>query len=526
MLFFFQQDILTATGILTTDDAKDSWNFINTNDTRTALDAKINISTVESVSSNLLKSLEILTSGLSDDSLDIHTPFIILNKTTFSNNFTADFNSSVQIEIPAASSEKKSLTVMTFNSMDNVLPPRDKVNSSITVINGKVVLVQSNGNIKNVSLRFDTQNDTLDSPQCVFWNFTLFDRLGGWDSEGCEVTGFVNGTVTCNCNHLTSFSILMSPFSPNNPALDWITFIGVGISMASLVICIIIEGVIWNKISRNNTSYLRHVSIVNIAISLLIADIWFIIGAAISSAEETNVSACMAATFFIHFFYLALFFWMLASALLLLYRTVRVLDDGLSKQSMLAIGFCLGYGAPLIIAVITIAVTAPSKSYIRATGVCWLNWEESKALLAFVIPALLIVAINFAILLVVLYKILRRRAVGDAAHTEDRHVLVVIARALAVLTPFFGLTWSLGVGTMVSPFNEGIEIAFAFFNSLQVLIFNAKLCYFIIADLFYTTATHASICFDATLCIFFKGFLYIVVRNTVGQESKYVCVCV
>ena len=436
----------------------------------------MNITKVESVSSNLLLSLEILTNGLSNASLDIHTPYIMLNKTTFSNNFAADFNSSVHIEIPSTILEKKFVTVMTFDSMDNVLPPRDKVNSNVTVINGKVVLIQSNNNIKNVSLRYDIQNNTLGNPQCVFWNFTLFDRLGGWDSEGCEVTEFVNGTVTCNCNHLTSFSILMSPFSPNIPALDYITFIGVGISMASLIICIIIEGVIWDKISRNNTSYLRHVSIVNIAVSLLIADIWFIIGAAISSAEETNISACMAATFFIHFFYLSLFFWMLASALLLLYRTVSVFDDGLSKQSMLAIGFCIGYGAPIIIAVITIAVTAPSKRYIRATEVCWLNWEESKALLAFVIPALLIVAINLVILLVVLYKILRRRAVGDAAHTEDRHVLVVIARALAVLTPFFGLTWGLGVGTMVSPFNEGIHIAFAFFNSLQVLILNANIC--------------------------------------------------
>lgn len=492
------------------------------------LDTKNNIPEVESVSGNFLLSLEIITTGLSHDSFNIHTPFIILNKTTFNNNFSADFNSSVQLEIPAAGLKKKSLAVMIFYSIDNVLPPRDKVNSSVTVINGKVVLIQSKSNIKNVSLRFDIQNDTLGSPQCVFWNFTLFDRLGGWDSKGCEVTGFVNGTVTCNCNHLTSFSILMSPFRLRIPALDYITFIGVGISMASLVICLIIEGVIWNKISRNNTSYLRHVSIVNIAVSLLIANIWFIVGAAISSTEETNLSACMAATFFIHFFYLALFFWMLASALLLLYRTVSVFDDGLSKQSMLAIGFCLGYGAPLIIAVITIAVTAPSEGYIRATGVCWLNWEKSKALLAFVIPALLIVVINLVILVVVLYKILRRRTVGDAANADDRHVLAVIARALAVLTPFFGLTWGLGVGTMVSPFNEGIHIAFAFFNSLQVLIFNAKLCDCITTDSYFKQLLHMHVFILMPLCVSsLKGFFILLFGTLLDKKvSTYVHVCV
>lgn len=459
-------------GVLTIDEAKESWNFLNTNDTRNTSVRGSNSPKAESLSSLLLLSFENITSRLTTDSFDIDTTHILLNKTTFTDSFDADFNSSVEIDIPESDGGKKSITVITFASMDNILPPRDKDNSTSYVINGRVVLVQSSGTIDNVSFTFDVINDTLKDPQCVFWNFSLFDGLGGWDGNGCELVHNINETVSCNCNHLTSFSILMSPFSPDDPALDIITYVGVGISMASLVICLIIEAVIWRKIRKNNTSYLRHVSVVNIAVSLLIANIWFIIGAAISDAKEENPPACTAATFFIHFFYLALFFWMLASALLLFYRTVSVFDGGLSKTSMLAIGFSLGYGAPLIIAIITIAVTAPNQAYIRGTGICWLNWNESKALLAFVIPALLIVVINLVILLVVIYKMLRRRAVGDAAQAAERHVLVVIARSLAVLTPFFGLTWGLGVGTMTSPYNRGIHISFAFFNSLQVKVVN------------------------------------------------------
>lgn len=448
----------------------ESWDLLNTNDNGNILGAKRNMPKVESVSATLLLSLEILTGGLTNESFNIDTPFILLNKTTFTDTFNADFNSSVEIDIPESDGETKSLTVITFDSMDNILPARDKVNSSVSVINGRVVLVRSSGAINNVSFTFDTLNETLGNPQCVFWNFSLFDGLGGWDDEGCELVYNENETVTCNCTHLTSFSILMSPFSPDDPVLDIITYIGVGISMASLVICLFIEAVIWRKIRKNTTSYLRHVSIVNIAVSLLIANIWFIIGAAISDAKEQNTSACTAATFFIHFFYLALFFWMLASALLLLYRTISVFGAGLSKNSMMAVGFSLGYGAPLIIATITIAVTAPGQQYFRETGVCWLNWDGSKALLAFVIPALLIVVINLGILFVVLYKMLRRRAVGDATQVAEKHVLTVIARTLAVLTPFFGLTWGLGVGTMTNPYDRGIHIAFAFFNSLQVQI--------------------------------------------------------
>ncbi|KAK7907326.1 hypothetical protein WMY93_015938 [Mugilogobius chulae] len=147
----------------------------------------------------------------------------------------------------------------------------------------------------------------------------------------------------------------------------------------------------------------------------------------------------------------------------------------MSKSTIAAIGFCIGYGAPLIIAVVTVAATAPGNGYIRREQACWLNWHETMALLALVIPALSIVFINLLILFVVVYKMLRSGRIGQE---DEMHTLKVIARCVLILTPLFGLTWSLGVGTMVAPTNEGIHIAFAFFNSLQglfILVFGTLL---------------------------------------------------
>ncbi|XP_071006806.1 adhesion G-protein coupled receptor F1-like [Oncorhynchus clarkii lewisi] len=458
------KNFLETAGVLTSKGAKASWDVLNKN---------------KNESSAFLGTIETLSNFLTDDFFNIETPSIFLNKTTVNNLF--NLNSSVLIDIPASEASFNSITIITFDSLDNVLPARNSssLNNIVNTINGKVVLVKVNGTIKNVKFSFDVLNETLANPQCVFWNFNLFDGLGGWDDKGCELQSENNGTVTCHCNHLTSFSILMSPSIPAvlRVALDFITYIGVGISMGCLVVCLIIEMLVWNAVTGNNTSYMRHVSIVNIAVSLLIADIWFIIGAAISDNEKKDLPACSTATFFIHFFYLALFFWMLVSGLLLLYRTVMVFSH-MSKPAMLAISFSLGYGAPLIIAVITIAVTAPGKQYIRDNdGVCWLNWTESKALLAFVIPALTIVVINLLILIVVLFKMLRR-GVGDVTQPDEKNALVVIVRCLAILTPFFGTTWGLGVGTMTTPNNLGIHIVFAIFNSLQglfILVFGTLL---------------------------------------------------
>ncbi|XP_061560660.1 adhesion G-protein coupled receptor F1-like isoform X2 [Phycodurus eques] len=471
------EDILITTDVLTRDEARESWDILNLEAVIETIETRNITPRNESVSSLLLFGLEGIASRLINASFNIETPLILLNKTTFTNTFNGDFNSTVEIDIEE-SSGPTNLTVITFESLDNVLPPRDENNSTGRVINGRVVLVQSDTTVDNVSFTFDIINETLGNPQCVFWNFTLFEGLGGWDDEGCELVDRDDETVTCQCDHLTSFSMLMSPFVPNRRVLDFITYIGVGISMASLVICLIIEAFIWKKVRKSNTSHLRHVSIVNIALSLLIANIWFIIGASISEGDQRNPDACTAATFFIHFFYLALFFWMLASALLLFYRSVRVFGGELSKTTMMAIGYSLGYGAPLIITVITIAVTAPNNAYIRENVICWLNWERSRALLAFVIPALLIVFINIVILIVVIVKILQSRGMTSTAQDDEKYVLVVIIRSLAILTPFFGITWSLGVGILIDPTNLGIHVAFAFFNSLQgffILVFGTLL---------------------------------------------------
>ncbi|XP_067338974.1 adhesion G protein-coupled receptor F5-like [Channa argus] len=465
------QNVLNTVTVIIGDDARDSWKLLNANRSSNA-------------SSILLGSLETLSNKLVGE-FNFETKLILLNRTTFNNSFRANLNSSIMLHITDTNVSNIFVTTITFSSLNNVMPARNSTNNfnatsnetvSGNAINANVVLVRLNGTAHNVTLSYVKLNNSLTAnPQCVFWNFTVFNNLGAWDNGGCQFVSDINNKVTCSCNHLTSFSILMATDIPASlrEALDIVTYVGVGISLASLVICLIIEGYVWKAITRNSTAFMRHVSIVNTALSLLIADICFIIGAAIAKnpvqdpGEDYNVpvSPCSTATFFMHFFYLALFFWMLVSGLLLFYRTVMVFSQ-MSKSAMLAIGFTLGYGCPLIIAVITVAVTAPGHGYIRKDYACWLNWTETKALLAMVIPALTIVFINILIIMVVLFKMLRR-GVGDTAQRDEKHTLVVIARCVAILTPLFGLTWALGVGTMVSSTNKGVHIAFAFFNSLQ-----------------------------------------------------------
>lgn len=323
-----------------------------------------------------------------------------------------------------------------------------------------------------ILMTFKNSHPSGGIPQCVFWNFNLANHTGGWDNSGCYVKEVTEDSVSCSCEHLTSFSILMSPDSPDPDSLlkillDIISYIGLCFSILSLAACLVVEAVVWKSVTKNRTSSMRHTCIVNITASLLVADVWFIVAAAIHDHRfPLNETACVAATFFIHFFYLSVFFWMLTLGLMLFYRLVFILHDT-SKSIQKTIAFSLGYGCPLVISVITVGATQPREVYMRKNA-CWLNWEDTKALLAFVIPALIIVVVNMTITVVVITKILRP-SIGDKPSKQEKSSLFQVTKSIGVLTPLLGLTWGFGLATVFQGSNAVFHIVFTLLNAFQGL---------------------------------------------------------
>ncbi|CAM5131153.1 unnamed protein product [Natator depressus] len=385
---------------------------------------------------------------------------------------SANLSGNVLIRRNETENLKPNSTIITvaFSTLKDILP---KPNETGKVVNSLVMMTTTmNSTLPpdfQISLTFAKSNSSLEKPQCVFWNFSLSGNAGGWDDTGCHLKD-EGDNIICICSHLTSFSILMSPdlklTAPGTP-LDYITYIGLSISIASLMICILIESLVWKYVTKNRTSYMRHVCILNIAVSLLIADIWFIVSASLQDTKKlVNGNVCIAATFFIHLFYLSVFFWMLALGLMIFYRLVFILHDT-SKTIQKAVAFSLGYGCPLIISVITIAVTQPHDAY-RRENACWLNWEKSKALLAFVVPALIIVAVNSIIAVVILVKILRP-AIGEKPSKQERSSLIQAIKNVATLTPLLGLTWGFGLATLSKDSSIVFHILFTLLNAFQGL---------------------------------------------------------
>lgn len=414
--------------------------------------------------------------NVSTKTLELQGMVVTENRST---DYNKDFNkvgnlsANVLIEKSVTLPPNSTIVSVACSAIGQILPRNyNKYVNSLVVI---TTLSSERPQNFNINMTFQKANMSLKSPQCVFWNFNLNENREKWDNYSCISTD-KEGNVTCSCNHLTPFSILMSLEKPSyNSASVFITYSGLAVSIVSLVVCIIIESLVWKNVTNNTTSYMRHICILNISTSLLVADIWFIVSAVINEQNlQKNREICIAATFFIHLFYLCGLFWMLSLGLILFYRLVFIFHNT-SKTIQKVLAFCLGYGCPFVFAVITIAVTLPQKNYTRK-DVCWLNWDDSKALLAFIIPALAIVAMNLFITGVVIIKILRPN-IGDKTNKQERKTLFQIGKSLAILTPLLGLTWGFGLATIIENKNKAFHILFALLNALQVSYTYAWFCF-------------------------------------------------
>ncbi|NWH94633.1 AGRF5 protein, partial [Aegithalos caudatus] len=460
------ENFLSTVGLIVDDSTIEAWEDLNKKDTR---QSSLLLQSVENFSL-LLQPVNNTIPSVSANTVQLHGIVVKENNNThYNKHFRSKENLTVNVlisetEIQTLTQNSTVVSVM-YSKLGHILP-----RNTFEYVNGLLITttLSSNRSQKfDVNMTFAKKNLSLKMPKCVFWNFTLNNHRGDWDTRGCTPTD-LGDYVICSCNHLTSFSILMSPDRSSELVFeDYISYIGLAISIVSLVVCIIIESLVWKYVTNNTTSYMRHVCILNIATSLLIADVWFIVTASITDQnQQMSRDICIMATFFIHFFYLCVFFWMLSLGLILFYRLVFILHNT-SKTAQKAVAFCLGYVCPFVIAVTTIAVTLPRNGYTRK-NVCWLNWKDSKALLAFVIPALIIVATNLFIAAVVIIKILRP-TIGDRSSGQERKSLLQIGKSVAILTPLLGLTWGFGLATIIKNSHRAFHILFSLLNALQGL---------------------------------------------------------
>lgn len=305
---------------------------------------------------------------------------------------------------------------------------------------------------------------TESSVKCVYWDYTLNSVGGGWSTKGCRRSRYVDESVTCECDHLTNFAVLLdtSGISSQHPGhsetLNYITLVGCSMSLFGIFITLMVHYLFWRNLKSPKTTI--HV---NFCFALLAANIFLLIG---SSAREIKV-LCTVISIFLHYFFLSAIFWMLAEGLQIYYAIVQVFSGEWRWKCF----YILGWAGPLVIVVPCLCITR-TEGY-GEDKTCWLSFH-SGLIWAFIGPSLTVLLVNAVIFVWVIRAMLTSHKMTSASHKEK------IKRGIKssiILFPLLGLTWVFGV----LGFDQHTVVflyLFAIFNSLQgffVFIFHCVL---------------------------------------------------
>ncbi|XP_061658910.1 adhesion G-protein coupled receptor G2-like isoform X3 [Syngnathoides biaculeatus] len=304
---------------------------------------------------------------------------------------------------------------------------------------------------------------------CVFWDFTLNDRLGGWNTNGCYVQNSTDNVTVCGCNHLTSFSILLDlarePLTSRVQAtiLTFITYIGCGISAIFLALTLLTY-LAFGKLRKDIPSKI----LIQLCVALLLLNLVFLVDAWLALYPNA-VGLCISTGWFLHYFLLAAFTWMGLEALHMYLGLVKVFN--LYVPYYLLRFSLAGWGVPMIVVVIVIAVDKDNYglvSYGRFSDdttddFCWLTNDIAfyVAVVAYFCVIFLFNFIMFIVVLVQLYKIKRQNPHNSRHRSTGQDV-----RSVVGITILLGLTWGFAFFAW-GPVNLPFMYLFAICNAFQ-----------------------------------------------------------
>ncbi|XP_071473960.1 adhesion G protein-coupled receptor E2-like [Marmota flaviventris] len=294
---------------------------------------------------------------------------------------------------------------------------------------------------------------------CVFWDHGQ-NGCGHWATAGCKTLGTRDGSTTCRCTRLSSHAILRASYNvqDNDPVLDFITCVGLGVSLLCLVLAAL-TFLLCRAIQNTSTSLHLQLSL-----CLLLAHLLFL--TAIDRTKPEVLCAVTAGA--LHYLYLASFTWMLLEGLFLFLtaRNLTVLSSSSRNRLMRRLMFPVGYGVPAAI----VAVSAVVRPHLYGTPArCWLRPEQGF-MWGFLGPVCAISSVNMVFFLMTLCIVKSKLSSINRDVSTLQNTRVLTFKAMAHLF-ILGCTWCLGV-LQVGSLAPVMAYLFTIVNSLQgVFIF-------------------------------------------------------
>nr|XP_046254104.1 adhesion G-protein coupled receptor G1-like [Scatophagus argus]XP_046254176.1 adhesion G-protein coupled receptor G1-like [Scatophagus argus] len=192
----------------------------------------------------------------------------------------------------------------------------------------------------NITINLNKGINDTQEPRCVFLNFSTQE----YSTSGCQ-TLWTRGQshITCSCDHLTYFGVLMVtvPLSSiDRETLSYITLTGCSLSLFALVLTVLLF--IMNKKVRADVSMKVHI---NLAVALILLNVHFLSSHAVAALSSTGL--CIYVALSLHYSLLATFSWMALEGFHLYLLLVRVFNIYV-RRYLLKLSV-VGWGFPAVI---------------------------------------------------------------------------------------------------------------------------------------------------------------------------------
>ncbi|KFQ84179.1 putative G-protein coupled receptor 128, partial [Phoenicopterus ruber ruber] len=463
---------------------------------------------------SLTKTMEefCFTSNITQPNIAIQSAPLKLNSSTIlflaQRDTAQEYYQSTQLEIkenvPGLTSDSSTEVQILLNITNNnngrvgfILYQNDKFFQSRTyksrssfskrIVSGNI----DGGRASSVEIAFTPQYNTseleLRDHACVFWDYMAND----WSTAGCAKGR--DQFLRCRCNHTTNFAVLMAfqiKYKYAKP-LEYISYIGVGLSIAGLVITILFQ-IFTRKTRKSSVTWM----LVSLCSSMLIFNIIFISGienqnARNHSSDTTSYyqqylpydtasntlltsdvvdppadSWCTAVAVLLHYFLLATFMWTAlnsAQLYLLLLRAMKPLPG-----RFLVTTSVIGWGIPAVVVAITLGATyreGKALNY-RQEEFCWLaaldqnqHFSIKKPMLwSFLLPVALILLFNVIIFLKITVSVIWKKNENLTRNKKDSFMKKMIGTISIVVV--LGITWTIGYLMLIS--HEETSLVFSY----------------------------------------------------------------
>uniref|UniRef100_A0A672P462 Cadherin EGF LAG seven-pass G-type receptor 1 n=1 Tax=Sinocyclocheilus grahami TaxID=75366 RepID=A0A672P462_SINGR len=271
---------------------------------------------------------------------------------------------------------------------------------------------------------------------------------GAWSSKGCDLISRNHTHISCQCNHMTSFAVLMDISKREHGdvlPLKIVTYTTVSASLLALLITFILLAIL-HKLRSNLHSIHK-----NLVAALFFSELVFLIGI----NQTDNPFVCTVIAILLHYFYMCTFAWTFVEGLHI-YRMLTEVRN--INHGHMRFYYAIGWGIPAIIT--GLAVGLDPQGY-GNPDFCWLSVHDTL-IWSFAGPIALVVNI-------IIFVLAAKASCGRRQRSYEKSGVIPALRMAFLLLLLISATWLLGLMAVNSNVMT-FHYLFAIFSCLQVTV--------------------------------------------------------